>query len=434
MTDGVNITAGSGTKILTDDTGTDGHAQVVKLGVSADGSATLIPADATNGIDVDVTRTVPPTPAVVVMQNAATALGNGTSLDVQGYGAALLSVTGTFTAGLTFEASIDDTNWQQIWAPYSSDGTFGFISGFSNSAKDVIIPCAGYKSLRARISSYTDGSVTVKGAACMASPVHTTFIGGGIATVTGTVNATAAGNVGHDGSDSGNPIKLGGYASATAPSDVSADGDRVNGWFLRNGAQAVAIQGGGSLASVSNSSLQVTGGVAHDGVDAGNPIKIGARAIAHGTNPTAVAAADRTDLLANRAGVQFVIGGHPNVVSYAMSITTAVSNTVIGPTIASGSKFVVTGITVILDNASTVFPSVVIGFGTASTPAIATTPGTAKIVFAHPSCPAGGGGSRGDGSGIIGIGADDEELRVTTVGNAGGNGIYIVVTGYTIES
>lgn len=56
MADGVAITAGSGTTILTDDTGATGHAQVVKLGISTDGSATLIPADATNGIDVDVTR------------------------------------------------------------------------------------------------------------------------------------------------------------------------------------------------------------------------------------------------------------------------------------------------------------------------------------------------------------------------------------------
>lgn len=56
MADGVAITAGSGTTILTDDTGAGGHAQVVKLAISTDGSGTLIPADATNGIDVDVTR------------------------------------------------------------------------------------------------------------------------------------------------------------------------------------------------------------------------------------------------------------------------------------------------------------------------------------------------------------------------------------------
>ena len=50
MADGVAITAGSGTTILTDDTGTGGHAQVVKLAISTDGSGTLIPAEATYGL------------------------------------------------------------------------------------------------------------------------------------------------------------------------------------------------------------------------------------------------------------------------------------------------------------------------------------------------------------------------------------------------
>lgn len=53
MADGVAITAGSGTTILTDDTGASGHAQVVKLGISTDGSATLLTADNTNGLLVN---------------------------------------------------------------------------------------------------------------------------------------------------------------------------------------------------------------------------------------------------------------------------------------------------------------------------------------------------------------------------------------------
>jgi hypothetical protein len=56
MADGVAITAGSGTTILTDDTGAGGHAQVVKLAISTDGSGTLIPADATVGMSVNVTQ------------------------------------------------------------------------------------------------------------------------------------------------------------------------------------------------------------------------------------------------------------------------------------------------------------------------------------------------------------------------------------------
>lgn len=54
MADGVAITAGSGTTILTDDTGAGGHAQVVKLAIATDGSATLIPADGTDGLLVNL--------------------------------------------------------------------------------------------------------------------------------------------------------------------------------------------------------------------------------------------------------------------------------------------------------------------------------------------------------------------------------------------
>ena len=63
MADGVEITAGTGTKILTDDCGAPGHAQGVKLVYGADGDATLVPADAGGllvnlGANNDVTGTV----------------------------------------------------------------------------------------------------------------------------------------------------------------------------------------------------------------------------------------------------------------------------------------------------------------------------------------------------------------------------------------
>ena len=43
------------------------------------------------------------------------------------------------------------------------------------------------------------------------------------------------------------------------------------------------------------------GNIAHDAVDSGNPIKVGAKAVAHGSNPTAVAAADRDKALRHAA-------------------------------------------------------------------------------------------------------------------------------------
>ena len=55
----------------------------------------------------------------------------------------------------------------------------------------------------------------------------------------GTSAEQVQGNVAHDGVDSGNPIKLGAYAKASAPANVSADADRVNLWALLNGALAI---------------------------------------------------------------------------------------------------------------------------------------------------------------------------------------------------
>lgn len=192
-------------------------------------------------------------------------------------------------------------------------------------------------------------------------------------------------------------------------------------------ASGTAVPVSGTVtATVSGGS--VAGTVAHDGNTANNPVTVGGRAVAHGSNPSAVAAGDVTDGYYNRAGVKFVIGGHPNVVTVKhTTITTAVTDAAI-VTVGAGTKIVVTRLTVTLDNASTVFPTVLIGFGTANTPT------TTGVIASHGGVPAGGGFSIGDGSGILGIGADNEDLRVTTTGNATGNGLHITVSYFTIES
>lgn len=58
----------------------------------------------------------------------------------------------------------------------------------------------------------------------------------------------AMGQVAHDAAASGvDPVLAGGYASAAAPTGVSADGDAVNSWHLRNGAQCVNLTAAGAL-------------------------------------------------------------------------------------------------------------------------------------------------------------------------------------------
>jgi hypothetical protein len=119
-------------------------------------------------------------------------------------------------------------------------------------------------------------------------------------------------------------------------------------------------------------------------------------------------------------GAQYVMGGSLGVVTTRhTNITTAVSNTQLGPTISGSQRLIVTRITVTLDSASTVFPTVLIGF------AAATTPTGDGVIAYHGGLPAGGGFTIGDGSGVIGVGAVDEELRITTTGNATGNGVSV---------
>lgn len=50
-----------------------------------------------------------------------------------------------------------------------------------------------------------------------------------------------------DDTVAGGPVLVGGRASAAAPADVSADGDAVRSWHLRNGAQVVNLSAAGTL-------------------------------------------------------------------------------------------------------------------------------------------------------------------------------------------
>lgn len=85
-----------------------------------------------------------------------------------------------------------------------------------------------------------DGNVFVRQAT--ASNLNATVVG------TGTFATQPAGSVAHDGVGTGvNPVLIGGYASAAAPTDVSADGDAVRNWHLRNGAQATVLTAAGAL-------------------------------------------------------------------------------------------------------------------------------------------------------------------------------------------
>lgn len=166
------------------------------------------------------------------------------------------------------------------------------------------------------------------------------------------------------------------------------------------------------------------GGVAHDGVDSGNPLKVGARAVSLGATPTAVAAADRTDVLATRAGQLFVLNGHPNIVTVEAEYTAAQTNTAV-VTVSAGTKIVVLGAEAVCASSNSVATSVRLGFGTASTPT------TTGVFLTHGGIASGSGLVKGYAGCPIGIGADDEDVRITCSVPTGGN-IRVVICYFTI--
>lgn len=344
-----------------------------------------------------------------VTANAGTGFGIATAGSAQlSTGPQIMGSDGTLATRIqTTAAGVLKTDGSATTQPVSGTVTANLAAGTNNIGDVDVLSVPAPLSTTGGGTEATALRVTV---ANDSTGVLSVDDNGGSLTVDGTVTANLAAGTNN----------IGDVDVLTVPAPLSTTG---------NGTAATALRV--TLASDTTGLLDVEGAVAHDGVDSGNPIKLGARAIAHGTNPTAVAAADRTDLYANRAGVLFTIGGHPNVQVVSARFTTAQTNTAL-VTVAAGLKIVVTRVTVTADNANTVDVGAVIGFGATTTPATSSTPVTG-IVLAHPGIAKGSGVVEGNGSGIIGVGTDDQDLRITSEVPTGGS-IDVTVSYYTIES
>lgn len=176
--------------------------------------------------------------------------------------------------------------------------------------------------------------------------------------VSGTV--TTGGVAAHDAAVSGNPVLNGAYASAAAPTNVSADGDVTRLWALRSGALCAQITAAGALVGGdATGGLHVQGAIAHDAVDSGNPSKIGGKA--RTALPTAVAASDRVDASADVFGRLLVAHATPDMqVSKAFNATTTQTGAAIW-TPAAGKKVVLTCL--VIGTYGTTAARVIIWFG-----------------------------------------------------------------------
>ena len=133
---------------------------------------------------------------------------------------------GTPSKGLLFLAS-DGTNPQSVICT----PTTGTIATSSNAlvGASLLYGFNGLGSSWQRLSTDGGGQLLVS-----ASIVTSTTI-------------VVVGSGAHDDPVTGAPFRTAGYASAAAPTSVSADGDTVNYWALRNGSQVINLAVGGTL-------------------------------------------------------------------------------------------------------------------------------------------------------------------------------------------
>lgn len=161
----------------------------------------------------------------------------------------------------------------------------------------------------------------------------------------------------------------------------------------------------------------------------------GRQAVAMGANPDALDADDGGFGIQTRHRQQFVIGGHPNAKTATYNTTASQTDDTLMAAIAGGTKYAVTALAVTLDEACTVGVAVRIGFGTANVPALGSSGADAvdDILLYHPGMVPGGGMTRGDGSGILGVGGDGAELRITCEAPTGGT-LGVMITYFTLPS
>lgn len=177
------------------------------------------------------------------------ALLSGASVVQPSFGGVLQSTgngsAGTGTPRVTIAS--DNTAFNVICSSGCSGGT--------SDADDASIATGQTTGITLGLTQVYDGSVwrraTIGTAGTASAQVGTVQ---GIASMTPLL-VTPSGSVANDGAASGvNPVLFGGYASAAAPSDVSADVDAVRAWFLRSGAQASQPTFAGVLAVANNGS------------------------------------------------------------------------------------------------------------------------------------------------------------------------------------
>jgi len=89
------------------------------------------------------------------------ALNEALTLAVDDADSVALQVTGTFTGTITFEASVDGTNYASVAVKASSQTTATTLVTTTTATGVFTLNTQGLPHVRARMSAYTDGEATV---------------------------------------------------------------------------------------------------------------------------------------------------------------------------------------------------------------------------------------------------------------------------------
>lgn len=402
----------SGQKTLDYDTGA-GTDTVLGVGILLPASGGAVAGGtATNPIQVSLANTASNSTAVRVDGSGATQPVSGTVTANAG--------TGTFTAGgvAAHDAAVSgnpvllggyasasaptnvsaDGDAVRLWADLAGrlqvgDGgsTLSVDDGSGSLTVDYATTGSGTATGALRVELPTNGTgvIATVGAVTAitnALPAGTNAIGklaansgvdiGDVDVTSGPTGASAfqvQGTAAADAAVVGNPVIAGGRASAAAPTDMSADGDAVSSWHLRNGAQAVQPTFAGILQSTGNGTAgtgtprvtiasdntafsvnaTATGAAAHDAAVSGNPVRGAGQA--RTSDYTAVANGDTADFVTDLNGKQIVLpyAIPENSLSGVTSAITGTSDTSVIAAQGAGIRIYVTQILVTNSHAST---------------------------------------------------------------------------------
>ena len=334
MADNVAITAGSGTNIATDDIA-GVHYQRMKLvdgtldattaiaaggGVEAGALRVTVASDSTGVLSVDdngSTISIDDGGSSITVDGSVTAsLASGTNnigdvdvltvpapLNVTGTGTESSALRVTIATDSTGVLSVDDngasltvdgtvaSTQSGTWSIRNQDGSGNNLTSAARGSERALsvqlVDGSGNQ-----VTSFGGGTQYTEDGASAGGETGTVFLG--VRNDAATSKTSADGDFSAIATDSAGRVGI-----ADLGGSVTVDGFTTVG-----GAAYVRLTDGTNTVTVNaNGGLEVTGGVPHDSVDAGNPLKLGAKAEASITTITNVADADRTDVYADINGV-----------------------------------------------------------------------------------------------------------------------------------